>query len=504
MDTFQPQGAADADPIPPSPKERESSQGLRFAAALVIQRAPAFLLLPLYARYLTPGEYGQLAILLSISLAGSFILSFGLETAILRNWIVLADKPMEREKWITTVATFLLTVPTIVAVACIAVLEITRAAPFGLSFASLVLALLGAALYATSTALPFALLRAQNRLRDYLVLSVVLGIGGALATTVGVVVLDAGVDGWLAGRLIGLLLTFVIALFLVPWPVPRLSRLAKSALVSALAFGLPLIPHLAAQWIMAASDRVILGGLVPDFDLGQYAVAATLCSGLLLLYSGLSQGSMPAYAHAQNLAGRARLTRVVSDQFALTALIGLAGAIILPIVVLEAFPSDYSEAADLCAPLALAYTLAGIYFIPMNTVTLTFGQTRWVWLASGFAALVNTVLVYGLGSSGGVTAAVFAPVASYAVLLAATAAYAKAVAAEPIRIEWRKLLTVTAMVLVVYALVTLALPSSGVSGIALRLGAVGAAGIGLLSYSFGFNMGDAGNAVRGWRKQRGE
>lgn len=469
-------GVATAGDAPPAGPR---GGGIMYAVALVIQRAFGLLLLPLYADYLSPGEYGQLALVLAISLAASFLLTFGLETAILRTWIRLADDPERRERWITTVATFLLVAPLAASGVIIALAVASGVDPFGLPESWLALGLLGAGLYATATVLPFSLLRAQERLRPYMILSLVFGVGGAALTTLFVVFLDLGVEGWLLGRILGAVATLLIALPLVPWPRPRRSRMSRAALTGALAFGLPLLPHFGSQWALGVADRIILGGLVSDTDLGIYALAATLAAGVLLVLAGLGQASMPTYARAQDPAADIRpLTALITQQVALFSLIGLAAALLLPVAINDLFPASYSEAAALTPPLVLAFTIAGLYYVPMNTVTLVAGATRWIWTASLAAALVNVGVLYVLVSDHGIDYAVLGPLAGYTALLIATSIYARRTAIREIPYEWSRILVSVALMGGLYAACALVSSESGIESWLVRLLAIAAGALG--------------------------
>src|SRR4051794_13467825 len=71
-----------------------------YSAALAVQRAIGFVLLPLYTRALAPAEYGALGVLLSIATLAVFVFSVGLDTAIFRNYFRLAADPDRQQRYV--------------------------------------------------------------------------------------------------------------------------------------------------------------------------------------------------------------------------------------------------------------------------------------------------------------------------------------------------------------------------------------------------------------------
>ena len=55
--------------------------GVTFGIAAILQRA-APLLLPVFAQILSPTEFGQISVIITVSAALTALLSFGLETAV--------------------------------------------------------------------------------------------------------------------------------------------------------------------------------------------------------------------------------------------------------------------------------------------------------------------------------------------------------------------------------------------------------------------------------------
>lgn len=404
-----------------------------YAGAAVFQRGIVFLLLPVYTRVLAPAEYGRLSVLLAIAAAAVILLSCGMDTAFFRTYFALRSDPARQRRFVTTAWTFLLVVPP-----AIAALLALVAGPFLVHSevappAELALALAGAALLVSGTVVPLALLRAEERLRDYLVLAAVTAGTTAAFTLVAVVGLDAGVVGWLVAVLAANALTLATAIRIIPFR--RAGGVDRRLLAGALALGLPLIAHMLSHWGLGISNRVVLAGMVSTSKVGIYALAANIALPVAIVVQGMAQGFMPSFARAAtNDAALTALRRTINVQFLMVLAVTASGALLGPIAVRHLASPAYAGAAELVPWLALGYGLLGLYFIPMNAVALTAGRTRRVWIVTLCAAGTNLACLVALVPELGLLGAAVATPAGYLVLLVGVATFSRG-ADNPVRYD---------------------------------------------------------------------
>lgn len=429
-----------------------------YAVAAVAQRALGLLLLPLYTRVLDPGEYGRVAVILTISAAVSALLSLGLETAIIRSFVRLAPDPEGQHGFVNSVGLVGLVAPLALTVIILPVLGPQIAAGLDLPVDALVLALLAAAIQVSVTVVPMAVLRAQERLRDYVYLSALQSVLATCLTLLLVVILHWGIRGWFIAA-------FVSAVVILPVGLRVLDlrwRLAihRTHVLGALAFGVPLIPHALAHWGLSVSDRLILGAYLPASDVGLYYVAYQFGLPLGTLAMAMHQGMTPLYAQAADSNKRlVELSDVITHQFLLTALIGFAAAALGPPIVLLVLPSEYAGAAPYIPWIALGYTFFGLYLIPMDTISLVVGKTRWIWLVTVPAAAANIVVNLVMVPRVGAIAAAIDTALGYAVLLVGTSAYLRVVAPRRPRLQWRRIAPGLSFIFVGAVLVMLVTPN---------------------------------------------
>ena len=409
-----------------------------FAAASIAQRTIGFLLVPLYARVLEPVEYGQIGVITAISAALGTILGFGLETAVFRAWIRLRDQGAESDVFVNTVGGFALAVPLSAALLLALTIGPSLARAFDVPVLALQIALVGTALATSATVVPLALLRAQERLRDYLRLTatqVVFTVGLMLLL---VAVMRLGVLGWMIAIACSsaVLLVRGLAILGHRWT----TEVDIAHLREVLAFGLPLIPHALAHWGLSLSDRAVLGALAQPAEVGAYYVAYQFALPIAVLAVAVSQGIQPLYAQASvQIAARRSAAAATTHQIFLVASLAAVVAVVGPPLVQVMLPPEYAGAARFIPWIAVGVGLFGIYLVPMNAVSVMAGRTGWVWVFTLLAAAINVGLNLVLIPRIGALAAAIDTTVAYAVLLVGVSGYMRRVVKDPIDFDWRRI-----------------------------------------------------------------
>ena len=407
---------------PTGSKARVARASIAYAVAAVTQRAVGLLMLPIYVRVVGATEYGQLAVATTIAAAASTILSFGLETAIFRTYIHLAPDPAKRDRFVNTIGIFLLAVPPVAVVALGLLLVRPLSSFFSMEPETIGLALAGVALTVPATILPMAVMRAQERLGDYLRVSVVTVVAHTGFMVGLVIVFRTGLNGWLLASILGAAVQLAAGLILLRHQWTRSFDVAL--LMGVLAYGLPLIPHALSHWALALSDRAILGAYVVPSQIGIYNLAYQLALPMGMLTVAMNQGIMAIYAEATHDQVRRRELRgLASRQLVLTCLLGLAVALLGPPTIRLVMPAEFAPAADLLPWIAAGYTFFGLYLLPINGVAVMAGKTRWIWIGTLTAGLVNIGLNLATIPTFGTTAAAVNTAIAYGVLLVLLTAY---------------------------------------------------------------------------------
>jgi O-antigen/teichoic acid export membrane protein len=445
-----------------SPAARRSLvSGGAFALGNAAQRIFAFLLLPVYTAVLAPSEYGRLGLLVTIQGGLTVALSAGMETGVFRRYFYLEGDPTAQRRFISSAwKSLAIAAPSLAAfVALPLVLLVPASAVFRPDEATV--AIFGAAVLVAATIVPLTVLRAEHRLKDYITLTVVAGGSTAVFTVLAVVVLRQGVIGYFVATLTANGVTLAAAAVIIPWR--RAQRFDRDGMRSTLKIALPLIPHTLSHWSLVLMDRAVLAVLVLPSALGVYTLASNLALPALILVLSLNQGFMPSYARAQ--AGPHAVKELrdsITAQVLLVLLIGCAIALLAPIAVGIMAPT-YGRAAILVPWLVLGYVFLGIYYVPMNAISLIIGRTTFVWIFTVFSAAVNLGLIYILVRKDGLLLAAIASAVGYLVLLVLITIYAMRLGVR-LTLDWRRIVGGTALFGLGYTLGASLTPNNDVAG----------------------------------------
>jgi O-antigen/teichoic acid export membrane protein len=440
--------------------------GVVYASTMAAQRAVTFLLLPIFTRVFAPAQYGRLSIALSANAVAVVVFAFGMELAIFRNVVHLADDPRARNRFISSTWTFLIIAPLVVAMIVTALMAPLLWSNPVVSVEELGLSMLAASLYVAATTLPLALLRADRRLRDFVIVNGVATAATAGLTVILVIVLRAGETGWLLALNIGSAITLFTAMVIVPYRRPE--PFDRAIVRDTLRRSLPVMPHFLALWSLQLADRLLLVALVTTAAVGIYSLASSMALPLLVLTTGINQAFMPVYAQAGKSNSIASLRSLIELQVAIVLILSQACALLAPVAINVFLDVRYRPAAHLTAWIVLGYAFIGLYSIPMNGVTLAHGRSRRLWVVSLPAAFVNLGLIYIFVPQSGLVAAAIASAAGYGALLVGVWLYSQRTDST-LSYPWRTICALLAVSGLAYAGAALTVNTTRLMDLVVRL-----------------------------------
>lgn len=399
-------------------------------------RAAGVLLLPLYAAYLTPREYGIVSVATSVAGLATIVFAMGLNGAVLRFYFELDEA--ERRGFFGTLWTAMVIVPALLTV----VLDLAHGWPISEITGEVALdpylrlafwiAFTGAAFLT----FPPEVFRASERPGAYVAFSLGQFLLVGILTVVFVVVLGRGAAGALWARLLGgLAIGSIGAWSLRPYLRPRLSW---PDLRRAAAYGLPLMPHFLSHWVLTASDRLILGRYVSLADVGMYTVGYQVGAILMLFVLAGNNAILPLFGRLdpRNREQVTTLTRIVTYYVAAMVVLGLAIALFAREII-GILAGRYGPAAPVVPWVVLAYVFFALYIPPLNAVSLIAGRTTRIPLITGAAAGMNILLNILLIPRFSIMGAAFATTVSYAALFILSFLYAHGT--HPLPYEYRRI-----------------------------------------------------------------
>ncbi len=405
---------------------------LLYTFGTFLPRLGALLLLPIYTLTLGPADFGVVSLMLSVSSLLAIVYRLGLDGALLRLHFDLPERDRPR-----LYASFgAVTLGTAVVVSTL--LGIAAAPFFGSLFTGLGFVPFGLLTLAITgtTALqyvPTVLYRATERPALFLAYSAGVMLVAIVATVIFLVPLGMGAPGALLGQLMGGLFGVVVSVTLVSRMRPL--RIDRSLIRAGLAFGLPLVPHGLAGWVLNVSDRWLLGLLLTagavqaQAAIGIYSLGYQLGQVVSLIALSFNAAWGPFfYARGESEAGPRILREMTTVVAALLGLLAVLLAIGAPELTHLLAPASWGagrdQAADVLRVVAGASFVYSLYFMVVSAVFLT-RRTALLPILTASAGVANVLLNLVLIPRIGVMGAAWSTLVGYSVLAVGTAIYAR-------------------------------------------------------------------------------
>lgn len=414
-------------------------------------KGAVYLLIPLLTYVLSTDEFGIWAFLRIFFPIGQLIFSVGISQVAFRFYFVYTDD-RERRDFFGAIWVFLLLVSSSLLGLTLLVVRLLDVQGFSqIAFYPYIhLTLWAVVVRVAFESIPLQVFRAEENGGAYFAASLATFVL-TLATHVGFVwVMGLGLIGALYAALVtsGLMGLYYSVVMLRK---SRLNLNFRKFLGPSLAYGLPLIPHTVGFWGLGLADRLVLEANVSLTALGIYSLGDQFRQLYQLLVQGGNAALMPSFGRASNaLSERALLPRLSTYYVLAMAYIGLGIAMYAPEVAAIIAPPAYAGAVAVIPWLVLGQFFMAVYFIPMNAIAQTAGQTRQVSVVTVTAAAINIGLNVLLVPRYGIMAAAVSTTIGYVVLFAFMQWQAQRI--MPIAHQTGRLLRIVVVALAVYGL----------------------------------------------------
>jgi O-antigen/teichoic acid export membrane protein len=403
----------------------------------IIQRFLAVLLLPVYTRYLTPGDYGTVETLIALTTVLVIVLRLGMSNAFIRFYFD-SKEAGPRTLVLRTAFWFTMSSATLGLVVGLLLAPEIATALFGSDGDAKVVAAAFVGLWAQMNwEQMLSLFRVEERSIAYVSASLA-NIGVTIAATLTLVVaLDKGALGVVVGNFIGTLVVYVL---LLGYRREQLGlQFDRSLFREMNRFGLPLVPSALMLWVTNFSDRFFLLKLADTGEVGLYSVGVRIASAMALLLTAF-RTAWPAFAYSIDDDREAKRTYawVLTYVMAFMAWVATGLALLSPWLVDWIAAPAFSSSSKVVGPLAFSVVLFSGYVV----IAIGLGRTRrtqFNWVVTGVAAIVNVTLNLTLIPRYGMMGAAAATLAAYATMFLGMIWWAQRI--YPVRYQWRRVAT---------------------------------------------------------------
>ena len=441
-----------------------------YAVTTVLQKGIAFLLLPLYTRFLTPEDYGVLAVVGAINTFLLVFFSLSLHGAVSRYYFLYRDRPEMLREFLGTVVTVSLLISSGGAAALLAAGEHLLAPVYGvIPFWPYVAMGVATAAFQPLSIVFLAILQAREEVNRYAFHSLAQFGMMILLVLLFVVIMQWDAQGPLLAGLSVAVAYSVISLYLLRNDYRCCVR--SEHLRNALSYSLPLIPHSVASQVAASSDRILLNALVGTASAGLYNMGA-MCGGVMaFIADGVNRAYVPVSMGILQAEDRHRMDEIARMGLMIVAGLSLtASAVSLfakeAIAVLTT--PAFHESHVVVPWIAFSFVLTGIYYLVVNIFFFNVRLTKIVAAGSVIGAILNVglnyVLITACGLVGAAIAALLAQLATTVIIAVLGRRY------DPVAWDYKQMILILTVCLGVVTLVNVTNFSSHVVAV---LGKVG-------------------------------
>lgn len=359
----------------------------------IARAAIPFALLPVLTRFLSPTEYGQVAMFQILVSALAAVTGVSVQGAANRKYYD-ADVPQHELAQYIGACMQILLVTTLVSLAFVSICRQQLGAWLGLEPSWILWAVVvSAAAFVVS--LRLGQWQVRGNAIKYGVLQASQSASEMLLSVLLVVVLLGGAAGRIEAQIWVVPMFAVLALFLLA--KDRLLTLSwrPDYLREALHFGVPLIPHVAGLFLLSAADRLVINDRLGLADAGIYMVALQLSMVMAIVADAINKAYVPwlfehlARDHSQD---KRQIVRWTYGYFVAALVAAGIAFLVGPYTVALLAGDEYRGAGRLVGWLALGQAFGGMYLMVTNYVFYS-KRTGLLALATIISGLLNLVLL---------------------------------------------------------------------------------------------------------------
>lgn len=365
----------------------------------IINKMVPFILLPVLTRYLTPEDYGIIAMFFVFTAILGIVMTLETNTSISVNFFKVS-----REKLKVYIANVLLIIAIATTITLVFImifhdwLTMVTAIPTEWLFLGVVVTLLqfittiNLVLWQSEqNPIPFGIYQIAQTIVN-LTLSLILIIGFGME--------------W-EGRLIAVVIASVVFgmmsfVFLIKRNYVKF-KLNKEDIQDALKFGVPLLPHALSVWIKTGIDRVFLTMLVSASATGLYTVGFQIASVVTILTVAFNKAYAPYLF--EKLIGiseekKKGLVKHTYLYFLGLLVIAFSLSLVAPLLIDVFLGEEFKKSKEYVSWLAFAFAFFGMYSIVVNYVLFT-KKTAYLSYVTISVSLFHALLSYMMISYNG-------------------------------------------------------------------------------------------------------
>lgn len=349
-----------------------------------LSKSLAFILLPIYASYLSVEDFAVLSLISALWPAIVIFAGHGFSTFITRGYFEYEDRRRFLGTTLIYAMSFALVVSSIIHLIgpqlFALILKHVTYKPY-LQYAVVF------SVFRVYFIHIFAFYRAKREPKTVVTMSAVLFALNLLAVLTAIYVLDGHLAGILKAQAIAYFLVAVLFTIKI-WPEFSL-KFQAGIIVPAALFVLPLVPHAISGWAVAQIGRIFIERYMSLTEVSIYSIAVQLAFALSVMNNSLNQAWTPFVYDNYNRSGGADIISLSAKKMLLlTTLLGSALILFSTEILQFMGKSEYLEAGKIFPVLTIGYIFQIVYFIHV-VVLICIKRPIFLPIISGIAGAVT-------------------------------------------------------------------------------------------------------------------
>ena len=360
----------------------------------ILNAAIPFALLPILTRYLTPAEYGEVAMFQTLLGALGAFVGLSVAGAAGRKYYDSDLGEQDLGRFIGACLQVLLVTASMVFMVMF-IFKAQFSTWLGLDTTWILLAVMSTAA-AVIVQLRLGQWQVRKKAMKYGALQISRSLMNMALSLLLVVLLLQGADGRISGQILAAASFALLAL----WLLKRDGLLwffswSPAYLKEVLRFGVPLIPHIGGIFLLTSVDRFVINSELGLTETGIYMVAVQLAAGVSLIFDAINKAYVPwLYERLKRdrLEEKQQIVRFTYAWFCIIALGAFLAFIVGPWFVTAVAGPEYRRAGEVIGWLALGQAFGGMYLMVTNYIFYS-KRTGLLSLATIASGLLNIVLL---------------------------------------------------------------------------------------------------------------